>query len=269
MHNPKIIKGKHIEVYQLNDFFSDVTKMLLEHFDVPSRSEVFVLGGYIFNSADKMRAMFPEKRLIVYQLEQMMGGPNWYGVSSTIENLKEYDEIWDYDPLNVKFLGWHGVKVDRVVPMLYCESLKNIKNSDEPKNDVLFYGFMNERRWKLMTEIQRKCYNEIEIVWKYGKETNIHISDSKVVFNMHSFEPWNRQEQVRIFYPVINEKTVVSEQSQHNEFKNIIIESETKNITDVLMSVCRSDIWRSFGKLASEEYKRKTDKFMLEFNSAN
>ena len=134
MHNPKVIDGKNISIYQLNDFFSHVTEMLLEHFDVEVRKgDVFVVGPYVQEGVESIKERFPGRKLVAYQLEQMMGIGNWRRSSSIIENLKGYDELWDYDPLNAHYLGQHGIKVDRVVPMLHTASLERIISSHEPK----------------------------------------------------------------------------------------------------------------------------------------
>jgi hypothetical protein len=264
MHNPKSVDGKHISVYQLNDFFTHVTEMLLEHFDTEDRKgTVFVLGGYVLEPVAKLRERFPGKKLIAYQLEQMMGLGNWHQTSTLIENLMGYDEVWDYDPLNVHFLGERGIKVDRFVPLLHTRSLERVISSHDPKIDVLFYGIMNERRWRILNRVQLSCYNELRLVWVYGEdEMDRYISDSKVILNIHAFEPWNRQEQVRMFYPVINGKTVVSEPSQHNQMSGLIIESGLNDMVETLRATCKTDLGRSFGPLAAREFRDRTDKFL-------
>lgn len=264
MHNPKTIQGKHVSVHQLNDFFGHVAVMLLEHFDRPARQDtVFILGGYVTEPVSSMRNKFPGKKLIAYQLEQMMGIGNWHKTSVLIDNLRGYDEIWDYDPLNIHFLKECGLKVDRHLPLLHTKGLSKVKPVDDPRIDVLFYGIMNERRWRLMNDLQLKCYNELRIVWVYGeRDMDTYLSDSKVVLNMHAFEPWNRQEQVRMFYPVINGKTVVSETSQHNEMSGLIIECETKDIVETLRTACRTDLWRTFGPMACRNFQERTEEFL-------
>ena len=264
MHNPKVVDGVHISVYQLNDFFSHVTEMVLEHFDTEDRKgTVFVLGCYVVEPVEKVRERFPGKKLIAYQLEQMMGLGNWHSTAVLIENLRGYDEVWDYDPLNIHFLGERGVKVDRQVPMLHTKSLERVISSHDPKIDVLFYGIMNERRWRILNKLQLSCYNELRLVWVYGeKDMDRYLSDSKVVLNIHAFEPWNRQEQVRMFYPVINGKTVISETSQKNVMGGLIIEAGLDDLVETLRATCRTDLWRSFGPLAAREFRERTERFL-------
>lgn len=260
MHNSKIIHGKNISIYQLNDYYSNVTKMLLEYFDNDKHNEVFILGNYIFENSDNIKKQFPKRKIIAYQLEQMMGtSNNWHSIQKTINNLKTYDEIWDYDELNIAYLKNHNINVSRLLPMLYTKNLKNIINDDDPKIDVLFYGFINQRRFNIIESLQKKLYGKIKLVWIYG-ETNLdqYIANSKIILNLHAFEPWNRQEQIRMFYPIINEKTVISEISQKNYLKDLIIESSIDNIVETIVNCCTNNIWRSFGKLSSLEFYNRT-----------
>lgn len=256
MHQSKIIHGQHISIYQLNDYYSNVATMLLEHFDNHKHNEVFVLGNYIFENGSSVKAKFPDRKIIAYQMEQMMGGSNnWHPVSRTMHNLKDYDEIWDYDELNAAYLQQYNINVSRIVPMIYTQKLKKITNNSEPSIDVLFYGFINQRRFNIIQSLQQKLYRKIKFVWVYGdNDLDKYIADSKIILNLHAFEPWNRQEQVRMFYPIINEKTVVSEISQKNYLYDIIIESDTHNLADTLINCCSTHIWRSFGKLASSQF---------------
>jgi hypothetical protein len=262
MHDLKTITGKHIKICQLNSFFSNVSAMLLEHFDLPEyENVVFILGGYIFHPVSFFRDKFPNHKLIAYQLEQMMGPDNWNSLTRTIENLRGFDEIWDYDNLNSGFLIHQNIYTDKIVPMLYTQSLEKIVSKEEPKIDVLFFGTMNERRWRIIDTIQRRSYNELKVVWSYGDyDVDEYIANSKTILNLHAFEPWNRQEQVRMFYPIINGKTVISEVSQVNRMQGLIIEFENQNLVEVLRSVCMTDLWKTFGEFSKKEFKERTEK---------
>lgn len=255
------IHGQHITIYQLNDYYSHVSAMLLEHFDNVDNNAVFVIGNYIYDTQDKIQKKFPNRKIIAYQLEQLMGGTdNWHPTLRTIHNLKTYDEIWDYDKLNAAYLEYNNIKVKRILPLRYTKSLKKIQNNPNPKIDVLFYGMINKRRFKILDTLQQKLYNKLKFVWVYGeKDMDSYIADSKVILNIHAFEPWNRQEQVRMFYPIINSKTVVSEISQKNYLKDLIIESNIDNLADTLMSCCGTNIWKSFGHLAAINFENSNN----------
>jgi hypothetical protein len=232
--------------------------MLLEHLDEEARSgELFVVGRHSRRNPESIRQLFPDKKIIAYQSKQMMGLGDWRNVKLTIENLRGYDEVWDCDPINAHFLAQRGIVVHNVFPFVHASCLEKIESKDHPSIDVLFYGEMTDRRSEAIARLQKNCPN-LRMVWVRGDpDLDRYISDSKVVLNIHAFEPWNRQEQARIFYPLINGKTVVSEPSQHEHFSDLIIRSDLESMPSVLNSVCSSDLWRSFGKLASVNFKKK------------
>ena len=261
---PKIINGKFIKIHEVNKFFSHVTIMMLEHFDNPRYDKtVFLLGTYLFEPVKEIKKRFPGYKVVVYQLEQLMGGYNWKSIKTTIPNMEGADEIWDFDYINEAFLDRKGVKVDRLVPMLHTSALQRIAFNEDPFFDVLFYGYMNERRFKIFHHLQKKLYNEIKLNWIYGScDIDKYIQDSKTILNIHAFEPYNRQEQVRMFYPIINYKTVISETSQSNNLLGSVIESSIEDLVDTIRQVCQSDVWREFGKQAETNFKHKTQLFI-------
>jgi hypothetical protein len=263
--NFKIIKGKYIIIHELNKFFGHVSQMMLEHFDrLQYADTVFSIGTYIECSVPELRKQFPNKRIIIYQLEQLMSLDTWQSVEKIVENIKGADEIWDYDFLNTVWLNNNcKIKVDKLQPMLYTHRLDHIINSSNPKIDVLFYGFINERRFKIFQKLQSQLYGKITLVWIYGTfDLDEHISNSKVILNLHSTEPWNRQEQVRMFYPLINGKTNVSETSQHNNMPDEIIECEVDNLASVLLETCSTDKWKIFGQQAKQNFKNRTGQYL-------
>lgn len=259
----KVITGQFIKIHELNKFFSHVTSMMLEHFDNPKyKNTTFLLGTYILEPVNEIKKLFPGQKIIVYQLEQLMAGTNWHDVRKTMLNIDGADEIWDFDYLNRAFLAENGIIVNRLVPILHTSALQKINIKDEPFFDVLFYGYMNERRFKIFHNLQQNLYNDIKINWIYGScDLDKYIQDSKIILNLHAFEPYNRQEQVRMFYPIINYKTVVSEISQHNNLSGSIIESSIDDLANTIKCVCRSDVWREFGKQAEINFRQKTELF--------
>lgn len=265
------IRGTHITVLELNVFFKHVTAMLLEHFDRPRYAKtLFLLGTYVHEPVDTTKTRYDGFKVIVYQLEQLMAGTNWHDVKTSIKNLAGADEIWDFDYLNSHFLKEHGRKVDRLVPTLYTKSLNVINSLDKPSIDVLFYGYMNERRFKIFHTLQKRMYNDIKLLWVFGdSDVDRFIADSKVILNLHAFEPYNRQEQVRLFYPIINRKTVISEISQLNNLPGSVIESTIEELPNTIRCVCKSDIWKEFGKQAALNLLERTEKFISETEQFN
>lgn len=268
MNNPRYYFGNYIKIHQLSDFFDHVRIMLLEHFDKPHmQNTLFLVGTVSVFSVKHIRENNPGYKIIVYQLEQMMGGDNWNSVELLIKNMEGYDEIWDYDDLNVLYLSQKGITVNKVVPMLYTHNLDVATNKKNPSIDILFYGYLNERRAKIMKYIQSEVFHHLKIVWIFGTIDLIdYIEDSKVILNLHAYEPWNRQEQVRIFYSLINGKTVVSEPSQINYYGDGIVEAKPQDMPRVLKEVCYNGTWRTIGANGKQKFLDKTLKYLEQNN---
>ena len=193
-----------------------------------------------------------------------MGTSAWHSIGDMIKNIKGADEIWDYDRLNATFLEWNNIKVNRIVPSLYSKNLERVIPNDNPELDVLFYGTLSDRRVRIIKEITYALYGRIKFAWIFGEPNMEHyISNSKVVLNLHPMEPWNRQEQVRMFFPLINGKTNISETSQQNNMPGEIIECPTEELTSTILRVCGSDEWRTFGLQAREKFKQRTRDYLL------
>jgi hypothetical protein len=252
--------GNHVEIHVSRAMgFGNVAEMLLEHFDTPEHEgKTIILGDNIFHPVEHFRGLYPNRTIVVYQLEQMVGSQTWHPVPQIIERLGGADEIWDYDPLNVKYLSWYGVAVDRVVPMRYTQSLWRIALNPDPAVDVLFYGFLNERRFRILQKLQQMLYNRVTFMWLTGfPEPGLdrYIADARIVLNLHAFEPWHRQEQTRIFYPLINGRLVVSETSEYNAFGDCIVEADEDHLAETLLAWLADDRWRAEGLAASERFR--------------
>jgi hypothetical protein len=229
----RTVEGKHIAVHEMNIYFSHVTAMLLEHYDTEEHAgKVFILGSYVKVPVLKLRDLYPGRKLVIYQLEQLVGGANnWHPVARTIDNMRGADEIWEYDGLNGVFLGWHGLAYTRLVPMRHARALERSilqRRSATPIDiDILFYGFVNERRARILQRLQNLFYGKVRLLSAFGlfgDELDALIARSKVILNLHSLEPYHRQEQVRIFYPLLNGLCVLSEKSQVNYFGGSVLE---------------------------------------------
>ncbi len=259
------VTGKFILVNQYNKFFDHVSKMLLEYYDNEQYTNtVFILGTYCFHPYEYFQQLYPDKRIIIYQLEQLYsGGFSWHSVDTVIENIRPATEIWDYDVLNIKFLEWKNIKVDKFVPFRYTNSIYVADNwKSECDIDILFYGFINERRFKIFNDLQSRLYNKYSIVWLYGidyEKLDEYMARSKIILNLHISEPYNRQEQVRMFYPIINKKCVISEKSQINYLNNCILETEAGSLVDTISYILENNLWRSFGEQAHEFFKLTKD----------
>ena len=211
------------------------------------------------------RERYPGSRIIVYQLEQMVGSVTWHSVQRVIDHIRDADEIWDYDPLNATFLSWYGITVDRVVPMLFTERLHRLPLSPDPRTDVLFGGSLNDRRYQILTDLQRWFYGRVTFAWIFGfngSDFDRALADAKIVLNLHAFEPWHRQEQTRIFYPLINGRMIVSEASETNVFGDCIVEAAPEHLGETILHWLADDRWRAFGPAAADRYRESSRRWL-------
>jgi hypothetical protein len=70
-----------------------------------------------------------------------------------------------------------------------------------------------------------------------------------------------------MFYPVINSKTIISETSQLNNMPKCIIESDILNISKVILSVCKTNLWIDFGIQAEENLKKTSEEKIKQYNA--
>lgn len=239
--------------------FSEVYRMLdaLYGSDPAYENTVIVLGYNVADYLpDQLRQEYPGKKLIVYQFEQLFDGSKW--VNERMRRwLTGVDEIWEYDLSNMEWLTRHGFKpIYR--PLCYCETLRDIPEANKTV-DVLFYGFPTPRRIRIMASWMSVSWDRFYTSWLTGvngKDLREAISHAKIVLNLHSFDRDCRQEQARIFYPVINGACVVSEKSPHNEFGKSIVECTTDKLNATLAYVLEHHKWKEVSDIAAETYKR-------------
>ena len=104
-------------------------------------------------------------------------------------------------------------------------------------------------------------------MWIFGTvDLDKYIEDSKIILNLRAFEPYNRQEQVRMFYPLINAKTIVSEKSQHNNMPECILEDNYENFPLLLKETLYSGRWRDFGEQAKQIFIKHTNDYLKNNN---
>ena len=239
--------------------FDEVERMLRALYgeDPAYDDRVFVLGYNVarYTPAD-LRKRFPGKKVVVYQLEQLFEGSKWAN-RHTYAWLKGADEVWDYDLSNMEFLRRSGIKA-KYAPMSYCEALRDIPAS--PKEiDVLFYGYPTQRRLRVMSELMGSTWDRFSTVWATGvsgDRLRVMVSRARIVLNVHAFFENCRQEQVRMFYPVINGACVLSENSPHNEFGKAIVEAPVDKLAATAVHILKHGLWEKVGTDAPEVYRK-------------
>ncbi len=246
-----------------------------------------ILGYNLGKEINFYREKYPNKKIIVYQLEQLFNyNPNWFNPNSNSKHVKhrtshikkwldECDEIWEYDLSNKWFLETLGYNKVKFVPLKYSKSLENIKVNQNPKYDILFYGAINKKRFEILKKINSK-FNLVVIGDNFDvdnvelnnsgikflpkdfsdKLDNI-ISETKIILNLHFYES-SIQEQVRLFYLLNNSKCVVSELSKKNYYGDLIHEFENyETLEKKLTELLTNNKWLDFSRTISHRFKTK------------
>ena len=240
--------------------FTEVARMLKEQCGgKPEFADtVFILGHVDTRcTLDGMRKKYPNKKLVVYQLEQMYNGCK-YANKHVFEWLEGADEIWDYDLDNIEWLAKKGIQAS-FHPMRYASTLRDVP-SVEKDVDVLFYGYLTERRSKLLTQIVNAGCNKWATTITMGisgENLARWIGRSKIILNIHAYDNNNRQEQVRMFYPVINGACVVSEQSARNYLDGCITECPLRYLPETIDNILANGMWKKLGDNAVYNFMRR------------
>jgi hypothetical protein len=258
-------QGKYIVVNCWNRYFEHVSKMILEYYDKEEyNNTVFILGSYIFHPFTFFKDRYKNKKIIIYQMEQLFlaAEPHWVDVHKVIKNLTEAKsqgvEIWEMCSINEVFLKHNGVIVDKVIPLKFTKSLKELNTEIEPEIDLFFYGNLNARRSKFLARLAYNFYHkDISVMWISNLDFDLqkkYIEKSKIILNIHHTDTFNRQEQPRIFYALINKKCVLSEPSQKNYFGEAIVEA--KDFTDSVHFLLENNRYKTQAQKGYEIFKK-------------
>ena len=237
--------------------FWDMLKMMVldNYLNDSTKDHAIIFEGYLHDSIDNIRKQITTSydKLVVYQLEPLV--PNhWWTTDHIINRIRDADEIWDYDLQNIEILNSHGLNNVKFKPIRYSSSLKRIDNNVEQDIDVLFYGSpMNYRTTYVQRIVQSMdrhiVYGNCNFVWLVHNVTDKRLDDfiarSKIILNINPYEGPTRQQQTRIFYPLINGKCVLSEASEINYFGlNINQFSNFKNLGEALRNLLSNNNWK-------------------------
>ena len=267
------LNGNYITVNYLNQYFENDARMFIEHYDRKDyKNTVFVLGTNVFKTFESLEKKYKNKKIIIWQTEQLFveDDPNsqpFQSVEAISQSLSQIDkskghEIWDIDFMNAEYLRRRGVTVDRIAPVRFCESLRELSTIHGLEEiDVLFFGSINKRRANVFNQL---CYelfhHDINVVFNFGMNLQTqkkYIEKSKIILNIHHTNQYNRQEQPRIFYSLINKKCVLSETSQHNYFGEAIVESNISNMSSTILNLIKNDTYIQQAKKGFEIFKQR------------
>ncbi|MEO8755016.1 MAG: hypothetical protein ABI624_20320 [Casimicrobiaceae bacterium] len=187
--------------YSLRDLGHDVSM----HFnEIRTGATNIVIGCHLLDASQI--AEMPAATVIV-NTEQIGDDMPW---SASILQWATQFETWDYSERNLARLTASGAKKTRLLGIGFHEKMARIGKAAQQDIDVLFYGSVNERRLKILRQLQASGCALHAVFGVFGEERDKLIARSKVVLNMHQFDA-QIFEVVRVFYLMTNAKAVVTE----------------------------------------------------------
>lgn len=150
----------------------------------------------------------PPPNSVLYNLEQVQADSEWM-TPHLISLFRRYP-VWDYSRRNIEQLVALGLPAPKLLPIGYEPELTRISPVPTEDIDVLFYGCINERRKRIIAELQARGL-KVEVLYAvYGAQRDAFIARSKLVLNVHFYDA-KVFEAVRVSYLLANRRAVVSE----------------------------------------------------------
>lgn len=235
----------------LKEFWKTLIDMVEEHYITDEyKDDYLVMGLNNLYSAEQIKDMYLKnvtyRKLIVFQLEPL-NDKHWIPKNRILENIKGYDEVWDYDLENIEYL--HTLGYDpKFRPMKFTKKLDRFRTFDNPKIDILFFGSSTDSRIYHINHIMWNKSFEYNVAWINGiqdKMLDYFMADSKIILNLSTHFLSNRQAQTRIFYALNNNKFVLSQKTGINYFGDNILEFSNENeMMRLIEQVLKNESWR-------------------------
>ena len=197
---------------------------------------------------------FP-KNTVIFNTEQLPENSTWN--SQTYKEILLNNYVWDYSSTNLSLIG-HNNKA--LIEFYYEKKLARIIPAHDKKIDLLFYGSLNERRISILKKLEQNGLLVKVSTNLYGEARDALLSESLAVLNLHYYESQIFQ-QIRCFYPLINNIPVISENYPDNSAPEIY--------TDAIFTPRSEDISSYILRLLSnrEEFMMESQKKMVRFRS--
>lgn len=172
-----------------------------------------VLGGQLLTSA---AASALPRDAIIYNLEQVSEDSRWF--SAAYKECLRRHRLWDYSERNLERLRRWNIDHGQLCPIGSHPALCRLRprREDERDIDVLFYGALNARRRRVLSELSRRGLEVTILCDVYGALRDELISRARLVLNVHFYES-QILETVRLSYLMANGVCVLSEPGSEPE----------------------------------------------------
>lgn len=187
---------------------------------------------------------------IIYNTEMVVRGSPF--IPDLIPFVERF-ETWDYSSINIE--AWRAWGVARRIRWLrpgYLPESTTIDPATPTDIDILFYGFVNARRYdilKAMTDAGLKIHIAQNV---YGPERSALIARAKIVLNLHS-RPDSMLEFARVSQALSNHRVLVTEVGNYDDIDADLRDGIAAGAAAELTGLCRELLADDARRLALAE----------------
>lgn len=160
-----------------------------------------ILGAHLITDGNNL-----PKNTIIFNSEQTSEKNDWFKNKIYLDILKN-NYTWEYSKSNQEKINNTN---SSIIYFGYESQLKRLKTSHQKEYDLLFYGSMNPEKEKTLKKLSDRGLKVKNIFNLYSAERDNHLEKTRAVLNLHHYKTAVFQ-QIRAFYPLINEVPVFSE----------------------------------------------------------
>lgn len=163
-------------------------------------------------------------KYIVYNFEQLDTTNNFE--NDFWSKLNNAIQVWDYSKVNIEYLLTKDINAI-FVPFGWNVTMKilNILPFDKRINNVMFIGYINERRRNILKPVHTLCKEHNYTMFLsnecWNEDYNHKLSISKIALNIHCYNGKTILEVHRIIPYILNKIWVISERSQDPYYDNL------------------------------------------------
>jgi hypothetical protein len=201
-----------------------------------------VFGCHLLST--ELIVKIPQSTIFI-NTEQIYSNDNAW--NKNIFEWAKHFEFWDYSEKNICKFHELGISNVKLLKLGFQKELVRIKKASLQNIDILFYGFVNERRQKVLHQLESRGLKVKAVVGVYGNERDLLIARSKVVLNLHFYSS-EIFEVVRVFYLLTNAITVVGEVNDTTSidemFKKAVHAVPFDGLSDACESLVKNESFR-------------------------
>lgn len=208
---------------------------------------VFGVGAFNTVPITYFRELTNKNNTIIFNMEQLSGGGAMI-TKDYLDLLSDY-VFFDYNCENINFMSSLGLMKNPafefpLAPTLRFSFIEDYKFdfSSRDKNNIAFYGSINNKRSAVLQRLLRKNISIDFISSSFGKSLTEHIINSRSVINIHYynsriFEVARVLRPVAFGIPVISEKSFMPSSVNWNDSGVYFVDFESNNFEDEVFSV--------------------------------